>query len=240
MRHSGQDLEAGDGSTNLQVQGDVVVSAGVTPDEARAIANDVFRDNFLKLGADAADLAAGRAARLIDDFVDELKADFPDRLRAAADPDVQYALFQAQAGFARSGEEELAGTLRELLVERAGETTGTTRAIALNEAIEAAPRLTLSQRRAIAVCFFLRYTGWPGGLDLNQYYGALISGLASLAGPLPQNQSDYQHIASIGAGTELIGIEFGAALTNRAPGCFVTGFVPGAYPELEALESEPP
>jgi hypothetical protein len=90
------------------------------------------------------------------------------------------------------------------------------------------------------VCFLLRYTAWPGVLDLDRCYDALTYSLSPLSGTLARNDSDYQHIASVGAGNVLTPIDFGLAIINRCPGCFNNGFVSGVHPKLEALQTKPP
>jgi hypothetical protein len=51
-----QKQEAGDGSTNLQGQS-IVIHQGISYADAREIALDVYKANFIQLSQEAADLA---------------------------------------------------------------------------------------------------------------------------------------------------------------------------------------
>lgn len=232
-----QRQQGGDDSTNIQSAGDVTVVGGASVDEVRDIALDVFRKNFLELGAQAADLARGRAERLTENFLSELERRLPAGLGTARDPDMQYSLFNAQREFARSGEPDLEAALVDLLVDRAGEQERSTRAVVLNEAITVAPKLTVAQRRAIATCFLLKYTTWRGPLNIDVFYQLDIrQSLLPVVDGLPRHQSDYQHIEYVGAGAVGIGsVDLGTALIHQAPGCFTTGFTRDEVPTLGNL-----
>jgi hypothetical protein len=200
-----QRQEAGDESTKVQVAGDVVYH-GPSIDEVREIALDVFRNNFVELGRTAADIARGRAERLTDEFLVELARRVPAGFQAASDPDMQRALFNAQSEYACCGESDLQNALVDLLVDRAAETGRGTRTVVLNEAITSAPKLTTAQRRAIAVCFMTKYTGWRGPLNLDHFYALdVCQNILRLADELPRHQSAYQHIEYVGAGSVGIG-----------------------------------
>jgi hypothetical protein len=233
----GQRQEGGEQSTNIQSAGDVTIVEGASVDQVREIALDVFRRNFLDLGAEAADLARGRAERLTERFLSELERRLPAGLLTAKDPDMQYSLFNAQREFARSGEPDLETALVDLLVDRAGEEERSTRAVVLNEAITVAPKLSVAQRKAIATCFLLKYTTWRGPLNLDAFYELDIrQSLIPVVDGLPRHQSDYQHIEYVGAGAVGIGaVNLGDALIHQAPGCFTTGFVREGVPSLANL-----
>jgi hypothetical protein len=222
-----QQQHSGDDVTNVQAGRDAtVVYQGLSVEEAREVALDVFRQNFIELRGIAEDIARGRAEKITEDFLRELERQPPDSLQTAADPDLQRALFHAQSEFACSGEEDLEQALVDLLVDRAAESGRGIRTLALNEAISSAPKLTAGQRRAIAICFLHRYTSWYGTPTLESYYrGRFRTNSMPLALDLPAHESAYQHIISVGAGGDAIGpTALGAALLHLDPGWFTRGF----------------
>jgi hypothetical protein len=221
-----QEQRGGDESTNLQAGRDITLHRGPSRDEVRDIALEVFRSNFIELGQTAADLARGRAERLLEDFLAEAERRLPEGLRAASDPDMQRTLFNAQTEYACSGEEDLQAALVDLLVDRAGESDRTTRTVALNEAVTAAPKLTRAQRRAIGLRFILVYATWTGGAGADPFYGDYFrDAVLPLIGDLPTHVSDYQHIEYVGAGAVALGEKgLGAALLDHSPATFTRGF----------------
>ena len=222
-----QSQRSGDESANVQAGRDAtVIFQGLTLAEARDVALDVFRANFIDLRGIAEDVARSRAEKITEDFLRELESRFPQGLNTAADPDMQRALLHAQAEFACSGEEDLEGALVDLLVDRASEADRGIRTLTLNQAIDTAPKLTVAQRRAIAVCFLYRYTTWNGPHTCEAYYhGRLRVVAAALGTDLPKHESAYQHIVSIGAGADAIGpTVLASALLHHDPGWFTQGF----------------
>jgi hypothetical protein len=231
----------GDASTNVQAGRDLMLHTGVTIEEVREIALGVFHQNFLELRGIAEDVARGRAERITNDFLDALQERAPNALDSASDPDMQRAIFDAQKEYACSGDEDLEAVLVDLLVDRANEHVRETRTIVLNEAITAAPKLTPQQRRAIAVCFFVRHTRWTGPLSVDGYYeGYLLHNLVPLAQDLPAKHTAYQHIEYVGAGTVGIGsVQLVEALQRSAQGYFTHGVASEELPEsLRSLPDE--
>ncbi|KVV49575.1 hypothetical protein WT27_32030 [Burkholderia territorii] len=157
FRRKQQALEGRDNSTNIQAARDVTV---ITNDESafRAIATEVFNENMMRYARDAADLAVGRATRLVDDYIAKQSATDPQGFEQAAQPDFQAALFEAQKAFARAGDEELETLLVDLLVERAGEPSRNLRQIVLNESIEVVSRLTQAHIELLTFIFITKYT----------------------------------------------------------------------------------
>lgn len=221
-----QSQTGGDGSTNLQAGRDVVYN-GPSYEEMRIVALDVYRANAMELRGIAEDLATARAEKLTNDFLNRLFTEKPERAERLSDPDVQNVLFEAQRDYARSGEEDLSRVLVDLLSSRVDEDARSLRTLALNEAIISAPKLTEGQRRAIAIVFILRYSRPTFAMNA-EYYAAnyLRPSVLPLAGELPTNNFDYQHIEYVGAGTVSISeASFGLLLRSGVSGLFSQGFV---------------
>jgi hypothetical protein len=154
-----QEQSAGDQSTNSQAGRDSfqaghdviqargnVYQVGMTYDQARQIATDVFDANFIRLAGAAADLARDRAEKIIRDLMDALMERNPKSLDSMQDPDMLRVLYAAQEGYVCSGEEDLEKSLVDLLVDRAGQTERDTKALVLNQAIATLPKLSKNHR----------------------------------------------------------------------------------------------
>lgn len=228
-----QEQSGAENSTNYQAGKDIHVY-GLTIDEARTVALDVFHSNALELAGIARAIALARAEQLTTEFIAKLEKDMPERASKLADPDVQSVLFEAQKEFARSGEEDLKTVLIDLLAARAREDERNLRTLALNEAIVSASKLTEQQRRAIAWIFHLRYTRDSSAETPGTYLFRLGDIVFALGVDIPTGQADYQHIEYVGAGA--IGVsEFslGAAILAGNQWLFTRGFAESeADPEL--------
>ncbi len=190
-----QSQHASDGSTTYQAGRDLVVQGGVSVSDARALALDVFRANFVQLAGVAESVARGRAAEITEAFLTRMAGN--DSVGAAADPGVQRALFEVQRAYACSGDTALEQTLINLLVDRADDAKRF-EALVLDEAIVAAPKLTSEQRRALAVSFVLRCQYLPQSID--DFYDIYLErNLVPLASELPSAEADYRHIEYVGA-----------------------------------------
>lgn len=224
MGRRDQAQEAGDNSTNYQAGKDIHVH-GLSIDEARTVALDVFRSNALELAGVAQTLAVTRAEQLTNEFLTKLETEIPERVDQLADPDVQSVLFQAQKEFARSGEDDLRVALVDLLAARVGEEDRNLRTLALNEAIVSAPKLTEKQRRAIAWVFFLKYTRPTNIGTPEDYYLRLKNEVSALGVSLPTGHADYQHVEYVGAGSLSISSRsFASGIMSGVEGFYTKGF----------------
>jgi hypothetical protein len=230
MRRRGQNQSSGADSVNNQAGRDLV-QMGVSAAEARDIALDVYKSNFLTLSGIAEQVALDRAERITREFLERLQREDAKSLSSVQDPDMQHVIFTAQAGFARSGEADLEQSLVDLLVDRAGQQERDLKTLVLNAAIEILPKLTVAQRRAITVCFLVRYTRYVGHFGLADFYSYVeqwkpVLDIGSV------KRADYQHVQSAGAGSlGAFGLELGAAFADAALGFFTRGFTAEDVPD---------
>ncbi|GLF88507.1 MULTISPECIES: LPO_1073/Vpar_1526 family protein [Bacillus] len=150
MKQSG-----GKDSTNYQAQ---VINVGVTADEARNIALDLFKANFLELSQQAAEIAAYRAEKLVIDTLEKLKQENPIGIEKMKNPDMQFAMYTAQKEFARTGDENLEEVLIELLVERTKEDDRSLKQIVLDESLSVVTKLNQKQIDILSLVFIIRRT----------------------------------------------------------------------------------
>jgi hypothetical protein len=230
-----QEQSSGDDSVNIQAGHGITFNVGVSASEVRELALDVYRANFLELRGIAEDVARERAERITNDFIDALKTRNSDGLASIQDPDMQVAIYNAQKGYACSGDADLESALIDLLVDRAGQATRNLKTLVLNQAIECIPRLTAEQRKALAITFLVRHTSWPGPLTLAHFYGCLATNWAPFADIASIRPIDLQYTqaAGVGAGTPL-GLQLEAVLWQTFCGFLFKGFtLDQAKPQIQ-------
>jgi len=238
--------EAGDQSVNLQAVGNIVV--GVTYEDARQIALDVYKANAIELATTAKQAAVARAEEITDKFLGELKDKNPSAVSQASRPDFQIALLAAQKAYAKTGDKELATVLVDLLVSRTQQDPRSLREIVLTESLQVVPKLTIAQINTISTIFLLRYTQsqFVTKLEqLGQWYDRYI---APLVPSLSKSESLYRHLVYSGAATqELSQISIAAIFKEIYPGLFTRGFdivnmqdLVEKYPDLKGVFQDAP
>ncbi|WP_316851190.1 LPO_1073/Vpar_1526 family protein [Pedobacter agri] len=173
-------LNAGDQSTNNQAQTINNHYTGITYTDAKAIATDVFKDNFIKLRDEAAEIATQRALEFSEKLLTKIEAQSPEALNEFASPGMQDSLFTAQKEYAINGDDEMADMLVEILIERAQNTQKNRLRIVLDESLKIAPKLTVHQMDLLTVTHIIRRTYFQnlGTFDdmikrMNHYYNVM-------------------------------------------------------------------
>ncbi|WP_339292726.1 LPO_1073/Vpar_1526 family protein [Paenibacillus sp. FSL W8-0187] len=150
-------MSAGDNSINVQGES-ITINTGISYADAKEIALQTFKDNFYKLSEAAQRTAMERADLLVTTFLEKLQSGTPENINKILDPDVQYALVNAQKQYARNGSELTLELLTNLLEERFRIDEGSLKKIVLNESIEVIAKLTTDQVRVIAGIFLVKYS----------------------------------------------------------------------------------
>ncbi|KAA6340629.1 hypothetical protein EZS27_011518 [termite gut metagenome] len=144
--------EGGENSTNLQ-GGTIIVNNGITYQDAKNIALDVFKSNYLELSEKAANTAKTRAEELIDDYIFKLQERTPEAINSMENPGMQYAVFTAQKEYAKTGDKELSDMLVDILVDRATQQERNLKQIVLDESLSIVPKLTSNQLDTLTIIF---------------------------------------------------------------------------------------
>jgi hypothetical protein len=219
-----QKQEGGERSTNLQGQ-TIVVNQGITYADAKAIALDVYRANFLQLSQVAEATAKARVEEITEDFLSKLQKEYPEGFEKAHDPDFQYALFTVQKEYARSGDKELGDILVDILVDRSKQENRDILQIVLNESLQTAPKLTSSQIAVLSVVFALRYTQKNDILNhatLGKHFDRFLAPFHKL---IVKNNAAYQHLEFAGCGqSSAFPIMIESLFGNYFQGLFTSGF----------------
>ncbi|WP_133405766.1 LPO_1073/Vpar_1526 family protein [Parashewanella tropica] len=195
-----QKQEAGDDSTNLQAQS-IIVNQGITYSDAKDIALDVYKANFLQLSQDAAQVARERAEELTDNFLQKLQQENEPAVEAMNDPSMQAALYEAQKQYAKTGDKDLEGLLVDILVERAATSERTIHQIVLDEALEVAAKLTAEQMDALTINFLITRTSNGALSNLSAIPNYITTHLAPFLTNLRSETSCYEHLEYVGCGS---------------------------------------
>jgi len=199
INKSSQRQDAGDNSTNLQGQ-QVIVNQGISYSDAKEIANDVFKANFIELKKEAALIAQERAEEVTEKVISQLSERHPESLNEFETPALQDALFTVQKQYAISGDKDLGELLVDILVDRAAAPKRDMVQIVLDESLGIAPKLTLEQFDTLTLNFLLISTR---RLDVKNY-DELLAHFRKRVVPfiekLSDRHSDYTHLEYLGCG----------------------------------------
>lgn len=189
--------ESGDNSVNIQA-GNLNIS-GLGYQEAREIALDVFKSNFIKLSREAAQIAEDRITYLVDEYLNKLVNEHEKLIYTAKDPDMQYDLFQAQSQYARSGKIYVVDLLTDILVEKAkAKHEESLLKIVLSEAIITIGKLTETQLNVLSSIFLLRYLIHDKPSSLNSLLQLIKKYLVPLFESFPVKHTSALHLQYTG------------------------------------------
>lgn len=231
--------KAGNNSTNVQADS-ITINNGITYLEARDIALDVFRANYLQLSEQANRTARERAEEITTEFLSQLEVQNKEGIINAQDPDFQHALFTVQKEYARTGDKDLGDLLVDLLVDRTKHDKRTILQIVLNESLSVAPKLTGEQIASLSIIFLVRYTINNSLTNLPKLLDYFDSHFAPFASMITKSASCFQHLEFAGCGTIGIGeANIINVLKNRYKGLFSKGFSEEDFNQLNLNLTEP-
>lgn len=196
--------EGGNNSTNLQGQS-IVINQGISYSDAKDIALDVFKTNFIELSEKAASTAKQRAEELVDGFLTEIQQRNPNAINEMQNPGMQYALFSAQKEYAKTGDKDLSDMLVDILVERASQTERNLKQIVLDESLLIVPKLTANQLDTLTIIFNLKYTRNFSITNHQTLKTYLMQYIAPFMENLSKETSLFQHLEFTGCSSISLG-----------------------------------
>lgn len=153
-----QKTQMGNNSSSIMVGRDINQTInGLTYGEVKDICNDLFQLNFYQLKADAAAIATKRAEEIVNNFISKLRNLENVDTAVFKEPDMQYALVNAQIVYAKTGDKEIEDLLVNLLIERVNSNENELSKIILNESLKVIELLTKNHLNILATIFFMRY-----------------------------------------------------------------------------------
>jgi hypothetical protein len=233
--------EGGENSTNLQGQS-IIVNQGISYLDAKNIAIDVFKSNYIELSAKAADTAKQRAEELVDDFLNEVKDRNPKAIETMEDPGMQYAIFTAQKEYAKTGDKDLSDMLVDILVDRASQEERNLKQIVLDESLKIVPKLTASQMDSLTIIFIIKYSRNFGINNLKSFKDYLTSYIKPFTSILSKENSLYQHLEFTGCSSISLGsAKIQDVFSKTYKGIFCKGFTQEQFessiPEYEKYKT---
>lgn len=216
--------EGGNKSTNLQGQS-IVVHQGISYLDAKNIAIDVFKSNYLELSVNAADTAKKRAEELVENFLNEIKQRSPDAVQTMEDPGMQHAIFIAQKEYARTGDKDLSDMLVDILVDRASQEERNLKQIVLDESLNIVPKLTSSQMDSLTIIFIIKYSKNFEISNLESFKNYLTSYIKPFVSILSKENSLFQHLEFTGCASISMGsTNIQDVFSKTYKGIFCKGF----------------
>jgi hypothetical protein len=217
--------EGGDGSSNIQAD-NVNVYNGLSYQDVKDIATDIFKANFLQLKDEAAQIASERAEEISEKILNKIKKDSPKSLEEFSQPAMQDALFTAQKEYAKSGDKELGDLLVDIIVDRAEVSQRNMLQIVLDESLHIAPKLTISQLDTLTLLFLLIRTRRLNVRNFEELKGYYISQVLPFIDNLLQDHEHYNYLEYLRCGNIRTG-NYGALEANikkTYQGFFSKGF----------------
>jgi hypothetical protein len=213
---------------SIGIQANTINFHGLSYQTVKEIAQDIFEKNFYKLSSEAQNVAKQRADYILEDILKRLKQLEQDKFKSLTDPDVQYALFNIQKDFARSGSHSLREMLVELFISRVNSGERDLKQVILNEAIQVVPKLTQEQIDILTFYFIVLY-GDCNVSNLEDFFNYLKGDIGNLYTRelvmAISNNSNFQHLAYAGCVTISIGsISIENILQKRFPWIYSKGF----------------
>lgn len=226
MLNKSQEQEVAANSSAIQAGGNVtVVNHGLTYQDAKNIALDVFKSNFYELSGMARDIAKERAEEITDAFLSKLQKEYPEGVQKSGSPDFQFSLLSVQTEYAKSGDKELGDLLVDLLVDRSKQDQRNILQIVLNECLGTASKLTENQIALLAIIFLFRHTqnySVNHEIAMGKYFDEFVSAWVPR---LVKNVASYRHLEYSGCGTQSMGeVQLEDILGATYHGQFVKGF----------------
>ena len=220
-----QNQNSGDNCINNQSQQIIQhIYQGITIEQVREIALQVFHDNMPKLSKEANDLAKERASYLTDRLIGALTLCTPSIINNFSDPDLQYSLTQAQIAYARSGDMRLVEILVDILIKRASSNEDLEK-IVLNETLAVLPKLTSAHLDILALIFTVVYTKSGNVVSIEDLIQYLNNAIFPVLEDIKTESSHYQHLEYAGCGSmKMSQVSVSNVLRENYTGLFCKGF----------------
>lgn len=236
-----QEIDAGDHTSIIQGGRDVTLHQhnGLSYSEAKEVALDVYRSNFLQLSGEAADLASKRVEEFTEQLIKRMQRESQQLLNSMKDPDMQYALFTAQKAYARTGDIQLSEMLVNVLKERSKEAERTTYQLVLNECVAVLDKITNEQLDILSLSFILMGTRKKLYLYKDEVVDYIKSDILRFTEYISDNETNFKHLVYAGCSSRTTGgYILDKTLLNNYPGMFSKGFTLEEFQEITTNETD--
>ncbi len=224
-----QDQRVGEGGTAIQSAGDTTVNQGLSLEQMREIIATVAAQ-VPTYAAIAREIVEARLADFEQRIIDRFDVNSKANVEAFKDPDFQYLLGKAQHAFARSGEEDIATTLSDLIVERSKSTQRNRLTLTLNQAVEVAATLTVNEFAELAFCFIFLKTVNNSLTNIPLFCAYLNENINPYIDDITRSNSSYSYLeAQRCVNIGVLHSQFRDLLVERYAGFLVKGSTPAEF-----------
>ena len=193
-----QKLNSGHGSVNIQLSGESSYSnVGISSSELKGIL-DIFQANFYKLSENAYKVAFARAEEFSLKFISTLNNQNQNSLQNIQDPAIQYALFNSQKEYAKSGDTNLRDILITALIERTSIDKRSFNQLVLDEALGVIPKITTAQLDALTLIFLIKNSRALSVKDIDTLHYYVNDILLKFFKNISKDIYFYQHLVYAG------------------------------------------
>lgn len=213
------------GNDNIVAQGgrDVTVQVGLTPEEYKDIIHSVMEASlplFRELALQTANARMEELENKITRRMAEEKDISPEALKS---PDFQYVLGKAHHAYARSGEQIVADTLVDLIVDRAKQPNRTRLALTINDAVEKIALLTENEFAELSLVYLLTRTRQLSVNNYERFLEYLKCMILPFVAHASSEDSSYSYLETQGCGqitimtsdlTEILRASYGGIISN--------------------------
>lgn len=178
-------------NTNLQI-----IHTGLSAEEASKLAIDLFLDNFPKLQEQAMDKVEERITTFCNNVMKKLAEENVHDYSPFNEPDVQYALYEAQNNYARFGTDEMLSTLTSLVTERVKRNQEDfSLKVTIDKAISIAGMLSTEQLNYLSLLFIVtkvKFSNIKTIEDLDSHFEIITKAFKN------PKESDWQYLQMLG------------------------------------------
>ncbi len=219
MSDASQQQRGGHGSTNIQV-----FNEGLNA-ESRALVLDIVQAELYRYRQSAEAEVTARMERIAQRVVERVAKAGPAAIESFKDPDVQFSVGAVGRAYARTGDDDLATVLVDLLADRCDVSGRTLMAVVLNDAIETAAKLTDAELASLSVSWRLLHTRWMGMSDIDALKRFVQNEIAPFVDALPDGTASQLHMQYLGCMVPTPGEASLASVFRSAyPGVYTKGF----------------
>jgi hypothetical protein len=222
-----QDQRVDAGGAAIQSAGDTIINQGLTQEQLRQIIEAVAAQVPV-YAAIAREIVEGRLIDFENRIIDRFKSE--GNVEAFKDPDFQYLLGRAQHAFARLGDDDVATTLADLILERSKSTQRSRLSLTLNQAVEVASTLTINEFAELAFCFLFSRTRNTSVTNIPDFCRYLNKSIDPYIDDISKSDASYSYLeAQRCANKGVLHTKFRDLLVNTYPGLFFKGLTLGEF-----------
>lgn len=182
-------------------QGDVVViNKGLSYDETKSIALDVYRANMMEFKSIAFAEANARAEEITEKILSKLAESGEKSFDEFQKPGMQDALFRTQKEYAMSGDREIGDLLVDIISDRAKTPTRNMLQLVLDEALNIAPKITIEQLDTLTLNFLLVKTKRLGLRTFEEFKEYLNTDIFPFVDNLQNDMEHYNFLEYLRCG----------------------------------------